>query len=52
MRPRRLVIDPNRASGKDAFRLAGSGAEVTVSEKIKDRFEQHKLTGAIFGKVS
>ncbi|MFD1791344.1 hypothetical protein ACFSE0_06800 [Ochrobactrum teleogrylli] len=25
---------------------------MTVSEKIKDRFEQHKLTGAIFGKVS
>ncbi|PQZ46470.1 hypothetical protein CQ052_21915 [Ochrobactrum sp. MYb15] len=48
----KLVINPHRALGKDAFRLVGSGAEVIVSEKFKDLFEQHKLTGAIFENVS
>ena len=48
----RLTIDSRRAVGKDAFRLAGSGVEVIVSETIKCRFEQYKLTGAIFEPVN
>ncbi|MFN3971703.1 MAG: imm11 family protein [Gemmobacter sp.] len=48
----KLVIDPDRAAGKDLFRLARAGSEIIASERVKQRFAAARVTGAVFQDVT
>jgi hypothetical protein len=48
----KLVIDPKKAEGHDIFRIARSGVELIISQKIKDRFDAAGVTGVIYQAVT
>lgn len=41
----RLIVDPNQIRGEDIFRVKGWRIALIASEVVKERFEQHNVTG-------
>lgn len=48
----KLVIDPLRVEGHDIFRIARSGSQLIISQKIKDRFDAAGVTGVVYKPVT
>lgn len=48
----KLIIDANKAESYDFFRLSNYYSAILVSQKIKDIYEDNKLQGATFTKVT
>lgn len=48
----KLIIDPLRVEGHDIFRIARSGSQLIISQKIKDRFDAAGVTGVVYKPVT
>ncbi len=48
----KLILNPDRATGKDIFRISGLLDVIVISEKLKDRLEKIGVTGVSFKSVN